>query len=176
MIFAETFVTARLCLRPIRTEDAAAIFDAYAQDAEVSRYLSWRPHVSLGETQDYVAAVTGRRDQRVYVLTSREDGAVIGSFDLRHPAPGRLSFGYVLARAQWGRGLMTEGLDKVAGWALTQPGIWRIGSCADIDNRASMRVMEKAGLHREGVLRRWAIQPNLGPAPRDFVAFAKVRD
>ncbi len=46
--------TARLVLRVPRADDAAAIFQAYAQDPEGSRYLAWRPNRSLTETQQFV--------------------------------------------------------------------------------------------------------------------------
>jgi hypothetical protein len=35
--------------------------------------------------------------------------------------------------------------------------------------------MEKAGLGREGLLRRWSVHPNLGDEPRDCLSFARVR-
>ena len=46
----DTFHTARLLLRPIAVQDAGVIFDTYAQDKEVVRYLIWRPHNNLGES------------------------------------------------------------------------------------------------------------------------------
>ena len=50
----DTFETARLLLRPVTIVDADAIFDTYAQDEEVPRYVLWRPHRSRSETQAYV--------------------------------------------------------------------------------------------------------------------------
>jgi ribosomal-protein-alanine N-acetyltransferase len=102
---------------------------------------------------------------RTYALVRRTDGAVIGAFDLRQSSPTRLGYGYVLARPFWGHGLMTEALTEIVGWALRQPLIWRIGDVCDVENLASARVMEKADLEREGVLRRWGVHPNLGEAP-----------
>jgi [ribosomal protein S5]-alanine N-acetyltransferase len=60
-------------------------------------------------------------------------------------------------------------------WALTQPAIFRIGSVCDVDNIGSARVMEKSGLVREGLLRRWLIHPNISPEPRDCFLYALVR-
>ncbi len=100
---------------------------------------------------------------------------MLGAFDLRQSGPHRCGYGYVLARSAGGRGLMTEALAEVAEWALRQPGVWRIGDVCDVENVASARVMEKAGLSREGVLRRWAVHPNVGDEPRDCFSFAKVR-
>ena len=69
---------------------------------------------------------------------------------------------------------MTEALAEVAGWAMRQDDIWRIGTVCDVENRASARVMEKAGLEREGILRRWIIHPNVGFEPRDCFSYARV--
>jgi ribosomal-protein-alanine N-acetyltransferase len=70
---------------------------------------------------------------------------------------------------------MTEALVGVAHWALNRDDIWRIGDVCDVENRASARVMEKAGMTREGLLQRWIIHPNVSAEPRDCFSFAKVR-
>jgi ribosomal-protein-alanine N-acetyltransferase len=173
----DRFLTTRLVLRPIVAADAAAIFARYAQDEVVTRFLTWRPHRSRAATDAYVAhcLVTPPDVARTYVLTDRQDDAVRGAFDLRRQAAHRLEFGYVLARACWGQGLMTEVLTEVAGWALAQPSVFRIGAVCDVENVASARVMEKAGLVREGVLRRWLVHPNIGDEPRDCFVYAGVR-
>jgi [ribosomal protein S5]-alanine N-acetyltransferase len=70
---------------------------------------------------------------------------------------------------------MPEALVEVALWAMRQQGIWRIGAYCDVENRASAHVMEKAGLQREGILRRWIIHPNVSAEPRDCFSYAMVR-
>lgn len=60
-------------------------------------------------------------------------------------------------------------------WALAQSTIWRAWAFCDVENPGSVRVMEKAGLVRESVLRRWHVCPTLGPEPRDCIIGAKVR-
>lgn len=176
-MFPELFQTARLALRPIALEDAGPIFDGYAQDREVTRFVTWRPHQSRDDTIAYVAKCMTAPSHvtRTYVLLGREDNKVRGAFDLRRRAPHCLGFGYVLARAWWGQGLMTEALVEVALWALAQNAIWRIGAVCDVENAASARVMEKAGLTLEGVLRRWIVAPNISDEPRDCLSYARVR-
>lgn len=171
------FETARLVLRPIADGDAGPIFEGYAQDAEVARFLVWRPHRSRADTDAYIARCLAKRpdEARTYVLAGREDGAVRGAFDLRRDDASRMGFGYVLARRWWGRGLMPEALAAVADWALAQPGVFRISALCDVENRASARVMEKAGLAREGLLRRRILCPNVADEPRDCFLYARVR-
>ena len=174
-MFPERLETARLLLRPIAAIDAAAIFDGYAQDPEVTRFLTWRPHATIMETEAYVARCQIETVAKTYVLLGKHDGKLIGAFALRHTAPHRLGYGYVLARPQWGLGLMTEVLSHATQWALGQSDIWRIGDVCDCENIGSARVMEKAGLEREGLLRRWIAFPNISDEPRDCFAYAKSK-
>ena len=60
--------------------------------------------------------------ERVYAVTERDGGEPIGALHLRRPAPHRVEFGYVPARAAWGRGLMTEALRAGVAWALAERG------------------------------------------------------
>ena len=171
------FSSERLILRPIQAGDAASIFDGYAQDAEVVRYLRFPPHQSLADTQAYIARclATPPAAARTYALVDRVDQSVIGAFDLRRRDVHRLDCGFVLAQRRWGRGLMTEALSTMAAWVLAQDLFWRLGAVCDVDNQASARVMEKAGMRREGILRRWMMHPNIGPEPRDCFSYAISR-
>jgi RimJ/RimL family protein N-acetyltransferase len=53
--------------------------------------------------------------------------------------------------------------------------MWRVWGVCDVENVGSARVMEKAGLSFEGVLRRHTIHPNVGTEPRDMRCYAKTR-
>lgn len=48
-------------------------------------------------------------------------------------------------------------------------------AAVDVDNVGSIRVMEKAGFQREGLLRRWLVHPNTGNTPRDCIILSKTR-
>ncbi len=174
-MFPDALATPRLLLRPIVQDDAAAIFTAYTQDQEVTRYLTWRPHQHQFETEAYIARCLATESSRTYVIADRHDGGILGAIDLRQATTHRVEFGYVLATLHWGRGLMTETLQAVAGWALAQLSVFRIGAVCDVDNIASARVMEKAGLSREGLLRRWMIHPNISDEPRDCLAYGAAK-
>lgn len=173
----EQFQTPRLLLRPIASGDAEAIFQSYAQDPDVVRFVSFRPHRSVGDTAAFIAGCLAAPPQRerTYVLIEQKANTLIGSFHLRRRDVHRLDCGYALAKPWWGRGLMTEALSAVAAWAMGQETIWRLGAVCDVDNLASARVMEKSGMHREGILRRWLVHPNISAEPRDCVSYAIVR-
>jgi RimJ/RimL family protein N-acetyltransferase len=83
--------------------------------------------------------------------------------------------GYVLGRAHWGKGLTVEAVRFVVNKVLELEGVYRAYACCDVENIASARVMEKAGLEKEGTLRRYVTCPNLGSIPRDCHLYAKVK-
>jgi RimJ/RimL family protein N-acetyltransferase len=83
--------------------------------------------------------------------------------------------GFVLAQPHWGKGYMTEAVRGLVAWALKQKEIYRVWAVCDTDNVASARVMEKAGMQREGTLRRWSVHPNLSLEPRDSYCYAIVK-
>ena len=172
------FATARLTARPPRPEDAPAAFAAYAGDPEVTRYLAWRAYAEGAPLATFFqesAAHWERGDGPFRWLLYRKDtDELIGSIGIVIDG-GKAMFGYVLAKKFWGRGLAAEALAFLVDWALVQPGIYRAWAFCDVENPASVRVMEKAGLVREGVLRRWHVCPTIGLEPRDCVVCAKVK-
>ncbi len=174
-----TFETSRLRLRPPAVADAAAIFDAYTQDARVARYTSWSPHRSLDETRKFLEQYceAGWKAGTVFswLITVSESGQAAGIIDFR-VTTCRSETGYVLAQPYWGHGYMTEAAGPVVEWMIAQPEIHRVWATVHPENVASQRVLAKVGMAREGVLRRWAIFPNLGPVPCDVWSFARIKE
>ena len=173
-----SFETARLLCRRTRPDDAPALFAAYAADPAVTRFLVWAPYREVGPLAAYVAGLVADWDAGRgyrYELCLRGTDAPIGSLHLHPQDGGKVSIGYALARAHWGRGLMAEALRAGAALALADPAVYRVSCHCDAENTASARVMEKAGLSYEGRLRRFLPAPNLGPEPRDCLMYAKVR-
>jgi RimJ/RimL family protein N-acetyltransferase len=169
--------TRRLVLRRFVTDDAKEIFDSYAQDPEVTRFLTWHPHRRLDETRLWLercARVWHEGSAFPWAIVLRDSGAILGGIELRVEGP-RGEFGYALARAAWGHGYATEAARAVVESALAAPTIHRVWAYVDVDNVPSVRVLEKAGLTREGCLRKWYVPSGLG-VPRDVWCYAKVKE
>ena len=175
----ETFSTERLFARKPRREDAEAIFNAYASDPVATRYLTFPTHTSIEPVADFLQARAEDWDcedgsKFNYMLCMGGTNTPIGALDVGIQ-DYKAMFGYALGRAHWGKGYMTEALRYLVDWALAQPEIFRAWAFCDAENPASARVMEKAGMTREGILRHWHIAPNISPEPRDCIICAKVR-
>jgi ribosomal-protein-alanine N-acetyltransferase len=177
MQWPEQIDTARLVLRLPAPTDADAIFNRYARDPEVVRYLTWRPHRTLADTREYLERLqagwqTGT--ELTWALTVRGDDALIGMIGLR-PRGFKSDIGYVLARPYWGRGLMTEACRSIVDLAFSDPMVHRVWAVCDVDNAGSSRVLEKIGMSLEGVLRRWMVHPNVSDTPRDSRCYSRIR-
>ena len=170
----EILETKRLRLRKPALQDAEDIFRKYAQDPEVTRYLTWRPNRNVQETRDFLDACLRAWDEGKsfhWVIERKADHELLGMITARVDDQ-KWELGYVLAPSYWGRGYMTEVVKKIVDWALKQEEIYRVWSVCDVDNRASARVMEKAGMKREGILRRWSMHPTISDAPRDSYCYS----
>ena len=80
--------------------------------------------------------------------------------------------GYWLAEEFWGRGFATRAVSAMSDWAFENYKLSRVFAMAFSHNVGSIRVLEKAGFEREGVMRRSAIKNGV---VLDQVLFAKVR-
>ena len=79
------------------------------------------------------------------------------------------------ARAHWGKGYVPEATRAIIEWAFQQPSIFRVYATTDVDNVASQRVMEKAGMQCEGILRSYILHPNISDIPRDSYLYAIIK-
>jgi RimJ/RimL family protein N-acetyltransferase len=169
--------TERLRLRKPRLADAETIFREYASDAEVTRYVSWRAHQTIDETREYMRVCLAAWDVGKafqWVIERKEDNQLMGMIAARVQAH-RWELGYVLARRYWGHGYMSESVKGLIDWAFKGADVFRVWAVCDVENLASARVMERAGMQREGVLRRWSVHPNISTEPRDSYCYSIVK-
>ncbi|MBN2192881.1 MAG: GNAT family N-acetyltransferase [Polyangiaceae bacterium] len=164
----ESCATERLLLRRPNPADALAIFDSYAADPEVTRFLIWLRHQRIADTlafiefADEVWTSTGIGP---LLIVRAADGAVLGSTGIDLDGPGRASIGYVLARAAWGKGYATETLGAVVDLG-RRAGLSELHAWVHPENPASIRVLEKCGFARQPGYPRTEVFPNLGtPVP-----------
>jgi RimJ/RimL family protein N-acetyltransferase len=173
----EKFDTARLELRKPALKDAQSIFENYAKDKLVTRYLHWYPHETIEMTKAFLKRcidVWKAGTAFPWVICMKENQEIIGMIELRINEH-RADLGYVLARDYWDKGYAPEAAQLILDWTIAQPNIYRVWAVCDIDNHASARVLEKIGMEREGVLRRWLYHPNVDKKPRDCIVYSMVK-
>jgi ribosomal-protein-alanine N-acetyltransferase len=163
--------TTRLGLRRPTLADAPDIFARYASDPEVPRYLTWPVHGSVKDTEGFLATL----NERDPVWAIAQDGRAVGMIGLHPQLFGGVMLGYVLMRALWGQGHMSEVVRVVSDYALSDPEVHRLWACVDADNPASGRVLEKAGFVNEARLQKFVHLPAFPGAPRDVLSYIRLR-
>jgi len=171
-----TLRTERLVLRPFTSADAADV-RRLADDPDVANNTLTIPHpYPEGQAESWIATHAPGFEQgrlAIFAVTAAEHGALLGAIGLSiEAAHARAELGYWLGREFWGRGLATEAARAVVAFGLEELRLERIGAGHFPHNPASGRVLEKAGLEREGVLRGFVRK---GGERLDLVVFGVVR-
>lgn len=158
--------TDRLLLRPFRTEDAQAMFDNWAKDPEVTRFLSWPAYESVDTAHTILADWTQQYNNPEFyqwAIVLKDLGQPIGSISVVN-SDNRVDMaeiGYCIGKNWWGRGIMPEAMKAVMKYLFEEVGMQRIEAGHDPNNPASGAVIRKCGLKYEGTLRR-RIRSNRG--------------
>ena len=174
----EQHLTPRLVLRKPVRGDAGDMFAGLAQDPQVTRYLMRRSEGTLREVEEFIDRTLANWEggsAYAWSIRLRESAAFVGLVEARVDG-SMVNISYVIGRSYWNRGLATEAVRGVCAWAEAQPDVFRIWAVCSVDNPASARVLEKAGMTREGILRRWAVFPNIDGSPRDCYCYARCRE
>lgn len=170
--------TERLILRPPKYEDAEIIYKRYASDVEVTKYLIWSPHRSVQETVAFISRCINCWEDGAafpYIISLKSTKEIIGMIELRSTPP-KAEVGYVSAREYWGNGYMTEALMKIIDIGFEFEDIYRVFAMCDNENLSSRRILEKAGMQLEGIMRYYALFPFFGSEPRDCCCYAITRN
>ncbi|HEU4325364.1 MAG TPA: GNAT family N-acetyltransferase [Roseiflexaceae bacterium] len=151
--------TPRLLLREHELDDWHALH-ILESDPEVLRYLDQQAR-SEAEVQLALPQVIAWRYARprvryAFMIVERDSGAALGwcSLTMRDFAGGLAEIGYMLRRDVWGRGYGTEVARALLDFGFGDLGLRRICAECHPNNAASVRVLEKVGMRREGLLRQ----------------------
>ncbi len=148
----------RLVLRDFVLADEPALH-AFASDPTVTRYTTWGPNTPE-ETHAFLAHVLSEatrpvRDCYSLAAVERETERLVGSVQIEVESHEHLrgELGFVFASASWGRGYATEATRRLMRFGFDRLDLQRIIGTCHPDNLASARVLEKAGLSRECLMR-----------------------
>ncbi|MCR4936435.1 MAG: GNAT family N-acetyltransferase [Oscillospiraceae bacterium] len=147
-----TLETPRLWLRRLCPEDAEAAYRNWTADAQVTRFLTWKPHESLEATRRLFAEWCARYADPMFYqwgIVPKLLGEPVGSISVvRYLEEGSCAeLGWCIGRDWWGQGITVEALAAVLRYLFWTVGMPEVGACHDVNNPNSGRVMQKCGLH-----------------------------
>ncbi len=151
-------VTTRMLLRPLRADDASAVFN-YAHDPEVTRYTQWDAHRTIEDSRRFIEqtiAAYQRGENAELAIELKSDKKVIGTCGLINISAdhcrGELVF--AMAKDNWGGGIMGEALKAMLAFGYGALQLNRIFAKVDPDNMKTILVLKRATWQFEGTLRQ----------------------
>lgn len=172
--------TERLILRRVTAKDVMDIYNNWATDKLTNRYLEWDSHESPDVTCAYVAGVIASYNKGAYdwVVELKSTGDLIGEISAVHidkKNGAYVEIGYCYGSKFWGHGYATEALRKVIEFFLNECEYHTVEARHIIGNPASGRVMQKAGMKLDAVLRDRRINKDTKEI-NDLIVYSIVKE
>ena len=150
--------TDRLILRKFTLTDVDAMYNNWASDPEVSKTLEWEVHESKDVTLSIITDWIKEYDNPFHfnwVVELKETGEIIGNIATAksYVKDEVCEIGYCYGSKYWNKGYGSEALKAVIEFLLKEVGFRLIESMHITENPASGRIMEKAGMRKDAVLR-----------------------
>ena len=159
-IFDRNLKSGRLLLRRLKISDVEAMYE-YTSDPKVTRHLEWPEHTEMSLTEAFVinAIETYEFEKHAFLwaieLTS--EAKMIGVIRVLDYSPKnkRAEISYILNPAYQGKGYIGEAIDTFLNYCFQDLSIQRIQAKCTIDNVSSEKVMQKAGMQREAIMKKY---------------------
>lgn len=172
--------TDRLVLRRVELSDADRMFNGWCNDSDVVKYLPWDVHGNINVTKElldmWVNDYNNPYTYRWIVVLKNEDKA-IGTIDVVNKDIDNQVFeiGYCYCKEVWGKGIASEVLSRVISFLFDEVGVEVITAKHNENNLASGKVMQKAGMKCDGILRSRVIDKETKKRV-GFVVYSITRD
>lgn len=151
--------TERLVLRPFSLDDADAMYENWASDPAVTKYLTWGPHPSVETSRavlkEWILQYQ-KNDYYQWAIVPKNFGKPIGSIAAvkQDDQMQMVHIGYCIGKNFWHKGITSEALAALMAFFFEKVGVCRVEACHDSNNPHSGGVMKKCGMKYEGTLRQ----------------------
>ena len=152
----------RVTLRWLKESDVRDLYAIFS-DPEVARYWSEAAYTEEGQAKellDRIRTSFASRSLFQWGVVRPDENRVIGTVTLASldTQNRRAELGFALNRDEWGSGLMSEAVAELVRFAFENLELHRLEADIDPRNDASIRLVERLGFQREGLLReRWIV-------------------
>ncbi|MGP1368102.1 MAG: GNAT family N-acetyltransferase [Treponema sp.] len=150
--------TERLILRQFKIEDYVEMYNNWACEDAVTKFLTWQTHTNQDVTKSVLAdwiSKYANKDFYNWAIELKEENRLIGNISVVSLREETLSaiLGYCMGSKWWGKEIMPEAGKAVLKYLFEEVGFNRIAADHDKNNPKSGRVMQKIGMTYEGTLR-----------------------
>ncbi len=149
--------TDRLILRRFVISDAVKVYNGWTSDENTSKYVSWDAHKNVDETMKVVSNWIKEYESDSYnwVVEIKETKELIGNISVISVSKKHhnCEVGYCYGSKYWNKGFATEALKAVINYMLNECEMHIVEAKHYSTNPASGRVMEKAKMIKEAILK-----------------------
>ncbi|GAA3008439.1 GNAT family N-acetyltransferase [Tetragenococcus solitarius] len=169
--------TQRLKLRPLVTTDARQMFNHWASDPKATQYLNWKPYSTIKDVENNLNEYQKNYVDSDYFFWGIEEKTtqqLVGtiSANIADKTTKTAEVGYCIGQDWWNNGLTSEALQEVISYLFEKNDFERVEGFYDIENPASKKAMQKAGMTYEGTLRKRLVN-NRGLVDKGCCAIVK---
>ncbi len=164
--------TERLILREPTGNDTASLFDLRS-DVEVMKYVPREPAKNSDDIHNFINIVVEwhKKKQAILWAMCEKDNPdyILGTvglwkFDFESY---RCEVGYMINQRYQGKGFMSEAFNRILTYGFDELNLHSVEARVDEENFASIKVVEKAGFLREGLLKESVL--NKGEFRNDII-------
>jgi ribosomal-protein-serine acetyltransferase len=167
-----------ITLRPYRVSDIDSVYKAARESIpELSVWMSWcHPDYSIEETRTWIELQPDKWEKGAeynFAISYNTGPLCLGGCGLNviDRGCGIANLGYWVRTSQTNKGIATAATLLLAQFAFNELKLNRVELTIAVDNQASLRVADKAGATREGILRNRVIKND---TPSDAVVFSLI--
>lgn len=154
--------TKRLLLREVTKDDAYSLFSCFSNE-DVTRYYGQETLNNIEQAEALVEFFANSYKEKRGVrwgIELKGYQGIIGTmgFNTWSPKHKRAEIGYEIHPEHWRKGYTFEAISKVIQYGFDEFGLTRIGAVVFMENKASIKLLTKAGFEKEGILRGYMYQ------------------
>jgi ribosomal-protein-alanine N-acetyltransferase len=154
-----TLHTHNIILRPLRPEDASAMF-AYAHNVRTTQFTRWRSHTTLNDSRQFIAAVLDK-ELLMWAIVLSDSQRVVGECAV-HVYTTYTEIECALLPEYWGQGIAYAALKELIDFSFQMLGIHHVQASIVSSNVRSIRLAQKLGLSKTTTLtNQWLIGTTL---------------
>lgn len=151
--------TKRLILRKFNNDDYINMYNNWAKEKEVARFMPWSSHKNTEETKNIIDLWISKYEnsnEYNWVIEIKESNEIIGTITVVKQSESNdcCEIGYASGTKYWGHGYMPEALKRVIKFLFEEVGFHRIEAKHATENPNSGKVMQKSGMTYEGTLKQ----------------------
>ncbi|MEA2056102.1 MAG: GNAT family N-acetyltransferase [Patescibacteria group bacterium] len=174
-----SITTQRLFVLKPNVGDYIGVYESYTSDQRVTKFSTWKAHKFKKDTKAFLKTCIEKWNNGSefnYKIILKTNKSIIGMAKLSFPEKNQVNIGYVIQFEQWNKGFATEILQGMISYSFEQLEAEKVNCTCDIENKASERVMQKAGMKFQKVLPNYVIHPNISSKPRNALKYSISRN